>query len=49
MLRREGSKGRFDLIIAAAIQNEKLLSDRTRRFRHVLDLHLAYRLIWICQ
>ena len=49
MLPREGSEGSFDLMVVTTIQDEKLLSERTRRFGYVPNLHLADRLIGVYQ
>jgi hypothetical protein len=49
VLRGKRGKGCFDLLIAAAIENDKTLSQRVRRFLHVPDLHLSDRLIWVHQ
>ena len=47
MPRREGGKRSFDLMIAAAIEDKKLLSDRACRFRYIPNLHLADRVIGV--
>jgi hypothetical protein len=49
VLRRKRSKGCFDPFIGAAIENDKALSQRARRFLHVPDLHLPDKRIWVYQ